>query len=115
MIKKYYSKYSGSQIDEAVKAIIENGIQLEDFSEELINEIKKWIAEGSGSGSGAEELVFRNHYEFPSVGSSKMLYIATDENTIYYWKNNRYVVIANTELPEITLINGGGAQENGGN
>ena len=44
-----------------------------------------------------------------------MLYIATDENTIYYWKNNRYVVIANTELPEITLINGGGAQENGGN
>lgn len=114
MIKRYYSKYTGTQIDEAVKAIIENGIKLEDFSPELIAEIKKWIAESGGSG-GARELVFNNHYEFPSVGDSNMLYIATDENVIYYWNKTNYVAIANTELPNITLINGGGAQENGGN
>lgn len=83
MIKRYYSNYTGKQIDEAVKAIIENGIQLEDFSPELIAEIKKWIAEG-GSGNSKEELVFKNHYEFPSIGTSNILYIATDESKIYY-------------------------------
>jgi hypothetical protein len=41
MIKKYYSNYTGKQIDEAVKAIVENEIKLEDLSQELIAEIKK--------------------------------------------------------------------------
>lgn len=41
MIKKYYSSYTGKQIDEAVKAIVENEIKLEDLSQELIAEIKK--------------------------------------------------------------------------
>lgn len=41
MIKKYYSNYTGQQIDEAVKAIIENGIQLSDFSPELVEELKR--------------------------------------------------------------------------
>jgi hypothetical protein len=40
MIKKYYSSYTGKQIDEAVRAIVENGVQLEDFSPELIETIK---------------------------------------------------------------------------
>jgi hypothetical protein len=42
-----------------------------------------------------------------------MLYIATDEDAIYYWKTNRYVAIANSEWNNINLIHGGGAQENG--
>lgn len=39
MIKKYYSKYTGSQIDEAVKTIIENNIVLEDLSPELVQKL----------------------------------------------------------------------------
>jgi hypothetical protein len=81
MIKRYYSNYTGKQIDEAVKAIIENGIQLEDFSPELIAEIKKWIADGK---SDKEELVFKTHYGFPAIGDPNKLYVATDENKIYY-------------------------------
>lgn len=114
MIKRYYSNYTGKQIDEAVKTIIDNQIELEDLSPELVAEIKKWIAEG-GSSNEKNELVFNHHLEFPSVGNENTLYIAVDENVIYYWKNGRYVAIANAELPEITLINGGGAKENGRN
>lgn len=40
MIKKYISKFTGTQIDEAVHAIVENDVQLEDLSEDLINTIK---------------------------------------------------------------------------
>ena len=107
MIKKYYSNYTGQQIDEAVKAIIENGIQLSDFSPELVEELKRWINEGSQD--SGKELIFNNHYEFPNTGVSNVLYIATDENVIYYWSGSHYVAIANSELPEITKINGGGA------
>lgn len=82
MIRKYYSNYTGQQIDEAVRAIIENGIQLDDFSPELVAEIKKWIGESEHESN--DELVFQNHYEFPNMGQSNMLYIATDENVIYY-------------------------------
>lgn len=42
MIKRYYSEYTGQQIDEAVKVIIENNIQLTDLSPELVAEIKTW-------------------------------------------------------------------------
>lgn len=44
MIKRYFSKYTGQQIDEAVRALIENDIQESDLSESLINAIKQWIA-----------------------------------------------------------------------
>ena len=40
MIKRYFSKYTGQQIDEAIGALIENNIQLSDLSESLITEIK---------------------------------------------------------------------------
>ena len=36
MIKRYFSKYTGQQIDEAIGAIIENNIQESDLSSELI-------------------------------------------------------------------------------
>ena len=43
MIKRYVSKYTGQQIDEAVKAIQNASYQigLEDLTPELISEIKK--------------------------------------------------------------------------
>lgn len=52
---------------------------------------------------------------FPNVGSPNKLYIATQENVIYIWKDNHYVAIANAEVPQISEINGGGAQEDGRN
>lgn len=42
MIKRYFSKYTGQQIDEAIGALIENNIQLSDLSESLVAEIKNW-------------------------------------------------------------------------
>lgn len=36
MIKKYYSKYTGKQIDEAVAALIENNVRIEDLNEEVV-------------------------------------------------------------------------------
>ena len=46
MIKRYYSSYTGKQIDEAVRAIVENQVTLEDLSPELVAEIKSWISSG---------------------------------------------------------------------
>lgn len=37
MIKKYYSKYTGQQIDEAVAALIENNVRVEDLSQEVVD------------------------------------------------------------------------------
>ena len=44
MIKRYFSKYTGQQIDEAIGAIIENNIRLEDLSPDLIQTIKGWVS-----------------------------------------------------------------------
>ena len=41
MIKKYFSKYTGQQIDEAVSALIENNVRIEDLNQEVIDLIKK--------------------------------------------------------------------------
>lgn len=110
MIKKYYSSYTGKQIDEAVKTIVENEIKLEDLSQELIAEIKKWIAEGGSS--GVEELHFSTHFDFPNVGEANKLYIATDEDKVYYWKESHYVALATSEMEDIAEINCGGANNN---
>ena len=40
MIKRYYSNYTGQQIDEAVKAIADK-IELDDLHPDLVTEIKK--------------------------------------------------------------------------
>lgn len=105
MIKRYFSNYTGEQIDEAVQTIVDNAIQIEDLSPELIAEIKKWINDAIVS-SGEVELLFGLRSEFPEIGSEKMLYIATDEHSSYFWKDSEYVAI----MPNITLINCGGAQ-----
>lgn len=107
MIKRYYSNYTGKQIDEAVKTIVENQIGLEDLSPELVAEIKRWIATGEGV-EGVRELEFKNHYEFPSIGNPLMLYVAIDEDMIYYWssKDNCYRTI---KASSPRLINCGGA------
>lgn len=86
MIKRYYSSYTGKQIDEAVKTIVENQIGLEDLSPELVAEIKSWVATGEG-GEGIRELEFDSRSKFPELGNPLALYIATDEDRIYYWSS----------------------------
>lgn len=86
MIKRYYSSYTGKQIDEAVKTIVENQIGLEDLSPELVAEIKSWVATGEG-GEGIRELEFDSRNKFPELGNPLALYIATDEERIYYWSS----------------------------
>ena len=90
MVKKYTSKYSGAQIDEAVKAIIENVVTLEDLDPALIEEIKKWIAD-------AKEVLFIPREEFPSEGSDTYLYLATDESILYYWNGEEYKAVTSTD------------------
>ena len=115
MIKRYVSKYTGQQIDEAVKAIQNASYQvgLEDLTPELISEIKKWIAEGSGGTYGEKtELKFKNHNEFPNIGTEGLLYIALDEGVSYYWYNMKYNAIkVKVDELNIQLIHGGGATE----
>jgi hypothetical protein len=36
------------------------------------------------------ELVFNNHFEFPSIGEEGKLYIAKDENKIYRFSETNY-------------------------
>lgn len=108
-MRKYYSDYTGKQIDEAVGAIIENKVSIEDLSPELVATIKGWIAEGAGA-EEARELVFQTHYDFPSVGDSSKLYIATDENRAYYWSDKTLTYTA-LQSPTPDVINGGGAKE----
>lgn len=42
MIKRHFSKYTGEQIDKALKVLIENNIKEEDFSSAFIEIVKGW-------------------------------------------------------------------------
>lgn len=91
MIKKYYSSYTGQQIDEAVHAIIENNIKIEDLSPELIDTLRLWISE-----AGIDFLKF---VEFPNPGTEHRLYVATDKQSIYCWYEGQYVLLAGNSVP----------------
>ena len=109
MSYKYQSNYTGKQIDAAIKKLLDGSINLEDFSPELVAEIKKWVGEGSEL---ATELKWGTHLEFPVTGEFNKLYIATDEPNIYYWNGDHFVVIGEN-IPTIDLIDCGGAKEHG--
>ena len=65
---------------------------------------------GGGTGSGkvkvpeqvvAAELVFANRFEFPNVGRSDRLYIATDENAAYRFDVSQNVYVRLNEYDAI--------------
>jgi hypothetical protein len=114
-MRKYYSNYTGKQIDEAVSTIIENQISLEDLSPELVATIKSWC---TGTEEASNELEFKTHFNFPIRGDATKLYIATDEDKIYYWSTSLggyRPIVADADFSNITLINCGGAKQDGGN
>ena len=53
---------------------------------------------GSGSTSGGANIVWRDKANFPTVGETGVLYIATDENVMYRWNGtlNAYVQLDDT-------------------
>lgn len=116
MIKRYYSNYTGSQIDEAVRAIVENKVALEDLSPELVAEIKSWISGGS-SGGGYEDIILLgyfynnkfyedNSYTTELAQKENKLYIDIDTNKIYYFKSNVFKETT-VSLPNASSENAG--------
>ena len=64
---------------------------------------QKWELVGvSGSGGGSSiadsNVIFRNKANFPAVGETSILYIATDENVLYRWNGtlNKYIQLDDT-------------------
>ena len=104
MAVKYVSKYTGAQIDKAVKAIIENDIQIDDLSPALIETIKGWIS------SGSTQVVISRFDAFPAEGDSATLYLALDKKSFYIWDTASKTYISFTQEQEpITLLDGGNA------
>lgn len=54
-----------------------------------------------------KELIFKNYFEFPSIGETDKLYIAKDNNATYRFddKSNAYVCIGR-DYTEIEVIQG---------
>lgn len=54
-----------------------------------------------------KELTFNNRFEFPSIGKKDMLYIATDENKLYFFNEDSltYYCIG-SDYNEIEAIQG---------
>ena len=106
MPRNYISKYTGNQVDEAVRAIVENDIQLEDLSQALVNEIHNWIGEGK------VEVFFGNRSNFPEEGQDNMLYVALDQLSLYIWNSatKQYIKMTGGDSQfDYDEINGGGA------
>ena len=40
------------------------------------------------------QIEFNTHQDFPAIGKSNTLYLATDENVIYRWDNDNLIYIA---------------------
>lgn len=58
-----------------------------------------------------EKLIFNTKTNFPAIGEEGKLYIATDEETIYYWdvESQSYVAIKSSLLEDVQVIYGGNA------
>ena len=41
-----------------------------------------------------EQVVFNTHNEFPNIGDSSKLYVATDEDIIYRWDSTSVIYVA---------------------
>ena len=63
---------------------------------------QKWelvgVSGGGGSSPIASNVIFRDKANFPAVGKTSILYIATDENLLYRWDDtlNKYIQLDDT-------------------
>lgn len=59
---------------------------------------------------GISEIIFDYSNQLPDIGDSKCLYIATKENKIYIWNEDKKEYnIVGSDYNEIDIIDGGGA------
>lgn len=63
---------------------------------------------GKAESASSNELIFKNRFEFPTIGNLNLLYIATDENQIYRWDSdtNAYICTG-ADWHDIEIIDGG--------
>lgn len=62
---------------------------------------------GKAQGVYVRELEFKNRFEFPSIGKSDMIYVATDEHAAYIFDGEQNVYICvGRDYREITVIQG---------
>lgn len=56
------------------------------------------VGGSGGSASGGANIVWRDKANFPTIGETSVLYIATDENVMYRWNStlNKYVQLDDT-------------------
>lgn len=107
MASKYISKYTGSQIDEAIQTIVENNIQLEDFSPDLVNTIQSWVK------TNAAKVIISSFEDFPQPGDKSTLYLALDKQILYIWDDSsatyKEFIQNGGSQPTFTELNGGDA------
>ena len=97
--------------------ILKNRLQYTDYSAwskvaELsdIERLQAQIDELKQGGSSATELEFKNRFEFPNTGVVGLLYVAIDENAIYYWDQSASIYrCAGRNYQEVQTIYGGNA------
>lgn len=79
-----------------VKAVFSQyGITDKSTMADIVSRLDVLEAGGSSGGTGPTQgsVVFANYYEFPNVGNDDTLYIATDENTMYYWDSKSQIYV----------------------
>lgn len=58
-----------------------------------------------------DKLHFNTRFEFPNIGDSSLLYIATDENKVYRWDAaNMIYRVVGSDYNDIDTIDCGGAE-----
>lgn len=55
---------------------------------------------------GIKQIEFKTHMEFPNIGKADMLYVATDENTIYRYDSVKGVYVILNNILDIKVIQG---------
>lgn len=63
---------------------------------------------GGGSTSGEANIIWRDKANFPAVGETGVLYIATDENLFYRWNGtlNKYVQLDDETITTNSDVDG---------
>lgn len=55
---------------------------------------------------GIGQIEFKTHTEFPNIGKANMLYVATDENTIYRYDSVKEIYVILNNILDIKVIQG---------
>lgn len=101
---QFRSQFTSEQIELAISKILNHEIGWDDldsaFRTQLEQEIDKRVS---------ELLVFTTYADFPEIGDPSVLYIAKDQQVLYFWDESQYIPLGGS-MSKIDLIDCGGAQ-----